>query len=191
MFFIENNIGRALENSDSQIEVIGSRVSQCAMIQGCVKSCEPIVIDGSIDGTISCDDLVIVNKNAYVNGTIYAKEVRVYGVVDGPIEAEVVVISATGKHTGYIVAINIVIDGVNDGDILARERLLINKDAKVIAVDINTQIVTVYGDISGVIRASEIVDLKKSGVINGDIYTDNFQAHSSGVIWGLVQRYCN
>jgi len=45
-----------------------------------------IRIDGEVTGEISCEGLVVIGKNAIVNGKIYATEVIIAGKFEGEIE---------------------------------------------------------------------------------------------------------
>ncbi len=167
----------------------GSKISRCMVINGPIKSCEPIVIDGIVNGEVVCEDSVIVSSGAIVKGEIYAKEVRIDGIVEAPIEANLVAISKDGSLTGYMIVTDAFIEGKSDGDILVKESLYIQKGAKVSTLETKAQVITISGEIIGDIIASEIVDLKKSAIVDGNIYTDELETQKGSVIFGLIYRY--
>ena len=186
-----NNRDTTNLNSENIIKnpTVGSKISRCMVIDGPIRSCEPITIDGKVNGQIECDDCVVISHGAFVSGKIFAKEVIVDGIVEAPIEADSVVVSKNGLLTGYIIATDVVIEGKSDGDILAKETLIVKNGADVTTVEVKTQIATIEGEISGTIIASEIVDLKSSATVDGDIYTDDIQRTKGATLLGSINRY--
>jgi len=109
----------------------GSVVSKCMVVNGDIKSCEPIIIEGKVEGNIKCEDIVVVLSGGFVAGKIEAKEVRLDGQIEGPIEANIVEQLKDAKQEGYILANVAILNGVVDGDIVCKESLEIGADAKI------------------------------------------------------------
>lgn len=158
-------------------------------INGSVKSCESIVVDGTINGDVTCDDTILISRGAFVTGSIIAKEIVVDGIVKGPLEANSVVVNCNAIQTGYIIATDIKILGIVDGDILARESLVIEKSAKVKAYDIKAQIITMSGSVEADVTATEIIEMKCGAVISGDLSTNDLQIDGQSKVLGQVKRY--
>ena len=192
LFGKKNNIKNATSLDGKDIiknPTTGSKISRCMTINGPLKSCEPIIVYGKVNGQIECDDCIIITKGAFVSGKILAKEVRIDGIVEAPIEADIVVISKSGLLTGYIIATNVIIEGKSDGDILAKELLDVKRGANATTVETEGQIVTIDGEISGTILASEIVDLKSAATVDGNIYVDDLQRSKGATVLGSINRY--
>lgn len=62
----------------------------------------PSQIDGTIEGTITSKDSVIIGETAVIDGVIKVNDITVFGKVFGSIEADKVEITETGVVTGKI-----------------------------------------------------------------------------------------
>ena len=167
----------------------GAFLSRCMTITGDVKSCEPITIEGIINGNIVCEDIVIIEKGAIVNGKIEAKEVRVDGKLIGPIEATLVEVTDFADIQGYILTKAAVINGKVDGDILAKETLEIGKNGYITTLECKSKVIFLEGKIVGNIEATELLDIKKSASINGDILTKELKSEPGSKILGSIKSY--
>lgn len=58
------------------------------LVKGNVKSEKDIRIDGTIEGSLSCDSKVVLGPTAYVKGTITCRDAVVEGKIDGDIYVE-------------------------------------------------------------------------------------------------------
>ena len=61
-------------------------INQGEKFEGKLNLSSSIRIDGEVTGEISCEGLVVIGKNAIVNGKIYATEAIIAGKFDGEIE---------------------------------------------------------------------------------------------------------
>ena len=165
----------------------GAVISKCMSIEGGLKSCEPIVISGQINGNIICEDIVVILNTGRVKGKIEAKEVRLDGNIEGPIEASIVELTETSKQEGYILATTAIINGELDGDIAAKESLEIGKDAKVTTYECKADTITVEGELNGLITANKLLDLKSSAKVRGDISTKELNSELGSQIIGSIK----
>jgi cytoskeletal protein CcmA (bactofilin family) len=79
------------------------------------------------------------------------------------------------------------IDGRVEGTIEVRDHsLVIGPDADIRA-DIIAKTVTVHGSVTGTITANEKVDIKDSGVVEGDILAPRLAMADGGVLRGRVE----
>ena len=79
--------------------IIGTDVK----IKGNLKNKGPILINGIVDGEISCDESVTIGESAKVTGPVKAKNILVSGSVNGTVDAsEKLEIDPTGQITGDI-----------------------------------------------------------------------------------------
>jgi len=167
---------------------VGGKVSRCMVVNGDLKSCEPIIIDGIVNGDILCDDSVVLHKGGRVVGKIEAKSILLEGFCEGPLEAERVELSVGSQLTGYIVASKVRVAGSVDGDILARESLEVCESGRVIAYEtISEQIIT-KGYIQGEVTAKELLDIRATATIEGDVQVKELRSEGSGKIFGAISR---
>jgi len=165
----------------------GAIISKCMSIEGDLKSCEPIVVSGQIKGNIVCEDIVVVLNTGRVEGKIEAKEVRVDGKLEGPIEALVVELTKGAKQEGYILSTTAIINGELDGDIIAKESLEIGKDAKVTTYECKADTITIEGDISGLITANKLLDVRSLAKVRGEISTKELNSELGSQIIGSIK----
>ena len=176
------------ERSLVNIPEVGSKISRCMVIEGEVKSCEPIIIDGTINGNVVCDDCVVVQKSGIVKGKIEAKTILLEGIVKGPLEAKDIELSSSAKLTGYILANRAKIAGSVDGDILAKEYLEVCEDARVLTYECVSAKMVVKGYIQGDVVANELLDIRAGAVIEGDAKVKEFQTEGSAKVLGAISR---
>jgi len=166
----------------------GGLVSRCMVINGDLKSCEPIIIDGTVHGDIICDDSVVVQKSGIVYGKIEAKSILLEGHCEGPLEASRVELSVGAELVGYIVASKVRVAGSVDGDILARDSLEICQNGRVIAYEVLSNSMVVEGFIQGDVTAKEFLELRASATIEGDVLVKELQSEGAGKIFGAISR---
>ena len=91
----------------------------------------------------------------------------------GSSKLEETIISRGVKIDGKITSSgNIRIDGEIQGDIFSKGNITIGEDAKVDG-QINANVITVGGKVSGIIKAKDKMILNSKGYLNGDIFTKN------------------
>src|SRR4051812_17096421 len=75
--------------------IIGAEIK----ITGNIEASVDLMIEGSVEGDISCKTL-IVGENGSIKGNIIADRARIGGKVDGVIDARDLAIEASGAFTG-------------------------------------------------------------------------------------------
>jgi len=164
----------------------GTIVSKCMTIDGDLKSCEPIVVEGILNGNITCEDIVIVSKSAFVLGKIEAKEIRIDGRVEGPLEASVVELTNKANLEGYILADISVINGKVDGDILVKETLEIGASSVINCLECKASIIRIEGSLKGIITASKLLDVASSAKVSGSINVKELKSEDGAKIVGNI-----
>jgi cytoskeletal protein CcmA (bactofilin family) len=167
----------------------GTIISKCMTISGDLKSCEPIVIEGILDGNIKCEDIVIVSRTASVIGKIEAKELRVDGRVEGPVEAAVVELTQNSNQEGYILAKVAIVNGNLDGDIVCEESLEIGEDANVDSYECQASTITVEGSLKGIITAKKLLDIGAGAKVVGSIKAKEIKSELGSRIEGKIAQY--
>lgn len=167
----------------------GAIISKCMSVNGDVKSCEPITVEGHIVGDILCEDIVVILYGGSITGKIEAKEVRVDGRVEGPIEAKIVEQTKTANHEGYILADIGILNGVTDGDIVCRETLEIGQDANIECYECKAEIITVDGKLNGNITASKLLEARESATLKGKIKVKELKSEAGSKILGSIENF--
>ena len=80
---------------------VPSIISFGTKIKGNILSGDVIHIDGAIEGNIVCEELIIGSRG-HVYGQIKAKNLSIYGLLQGSAEAETVMIAKGARVTGDI-----------------------------------------------------------------------------------------
>lgn len=88
---------------------VPSIISFGTKIKGNILSGDVIHIDGSLEGNIMCEELIIGSRG-HVYGQIKAKSLSIYGMLQGSAEAENVMIAKGARVTGDIVHTSIAIE---------------------------------------------------------------------------------
>jgi len=84
------------------LQSISTLISEGCVLEGNFKAPLFVRIDGQVTGDITIEEGVILGEKSLVKGNIITKEIIVYGVVNGNINAESLEIKHTGKITGDI-----------------------------------------------------------------------------------------
>ncbi|MBR2298961.1 MAG: polymer-forming cytoskeletal protein [Alphaproteobacteria bacterium] len=88
---------------------VPSIISFGTRIKGNILSGDVIHIDGTIEGNIMCEELIIGSKG-HVYGQIKAKNLSIYGFLQGSSEAENVIITKGARVIGDIVHQSIAVE---------------------------------------------------------------------------------
>ena len=88
---------------------VPSIISFGTKIKGNILSGDVIHIDGSLEGNIACEELIIGSRG-HVYGQIKAKSLSIYGMLQGSAEAENVVIAKGARVTGDILHTSIAVE---------------------------------------------------------------------------------
>lgn len=167
----------------------GATISKCMSISGDIKSCEPITIEGNVYGDIVCEDIVVILFGGSVVGKIEAKEVRLDGRLEGPIEATIVEQTQNANHVGYILADIAILNGNTDGDIICKETLEIGENANIECYECKAETITVDGHLGGNIIAKKTLEARENSTINGSIKTDELKSEIGSKILGTIESF--
>jgi len=169
----------------------GAVISKCMTINGGIKSCEPITIDGHVIGDILCEDIVVIVYGGSVIGKIKAKEVRVDGRLEGPIEAKIVEQTNSANCEGYIIADIAILNGKTDGDIICKETLEIGEGANIECFECKAETISVDGTLKGNITATKLLEAKETSVIKGVIKTKELKSDAGSKILGKIDNFAS
>lgn len=85
-------------------------IAQGTRIKGNITTDCHLHIDGEFEGKIDSKNTVMIGKNGYVNGEIYANKLIISGKLKGLTESDAVEISSQGRFEGVITSTELVIE---------------------------------------------------------------------------------
>ncbi len=85
-------------------------IAQGTKIKGEINTDCHLHIDGELEGTIRSKNTVMIGKNGYVNGDIFANKLIVSGKFKGTTESDSVEIVSLGRFEGVIASTELVIE---------------------------------------------------------------------------------
>lgn len=102
-------LARKMNSGNAQAASVPSIVSENTQVQGDIISSGIVHIDGQVEGDISCEELVIGIKGV-VKGAVTAKNINLYGCLNGKASAENLFIAKTAKLIGDACHVTIAIE---------------------------------------------------------------------------------
>lgn len=88
-----------------------SIINKGVSVVGTITSCDSILINGNVDGTVKCETSIIVEKSGYIKGSLIAEDIYIDGYVHGNINASnKAVLTETAKIVGDITTENLIVD---------------------------------------------------------------------------------
>jgi len=85
-------------------------ISSHASLQGSITTKHSIVIQGHVEGLLSSDECVTIDKEGSCHGEIVAKEIVIKGFFDGKVTCDLLSISNGGIFKGHIESYLLVIE---------------------------------------------------------------------------------
>jgi cytoskeletal protein CcmA (bactofilin family) len=164
-------------------------ITSCMKVTGDLDGSDTIHIDGHVIGNITVSNTLVIGKSGVVEGEIEAKHVIINGESKGKIKCEHLEVMQTGKVSRYIEAIELILDGIIDGDITGIESIKILANANIHAVSLKSKTITVHGQVQGTVIASEILEIGKKGFVEGQITVKNIKTEEGGRMIGTMSTY--
>lgn len=164
-------------------------VTACTEITGDLKGSDTVHVDGTLNGNISVDNMVVIGKSGIINGNIKAQKIMVNGSVKGSMTCVDLEIMQSGKVSHKIDADTITLDGEVEGTIVAKSSINILKNAQVNADLLKSKKVIVNGTIEGKIIATELLEVGKDGFVQGEIVVKNIKTQEGGRMIGSMATY--
>jgi len=99
------------------LQAISTLISDGSTISGNLKAPAVARIDGHVTGDVNIDEGLILGEKGLIVGNVNTKEMVVYGTVNGNITTQSLEIKGTGKITGDIETITLLVEagGVYNG----------------------------------------------------------------------------
>lgn len=98
-------------------QAISTLISTDCIVGGSLTAPAVARIDGQVDGDVMVAEGLILGEKGLITGNVVTKEMVVYGTVQGNITVESLEIKATGKITGDIATVTLLVEagGIYNG----------------------------------------------------------------------------
>jgi cytoskeletal protein CcmA (bactofilin family) len=179
--------GKKSEVSNSSGVGSATIITSCTKIDGDIVGDDTVHIDGSVDGNVSVNNIVVIGKSGSVKGNIKAQKVICSGNIEGSVECEDIEILEGSTVSHKISSDIIIINGEFKGEILCN-RALIDEQGLVSNV-LQAKEVTVKGTFSGDV-ACDTLTTKSTGLIKGSMFVKNI-LNEGGNVEGAIGQYKN
>jgi cytoskeletal protein CcmA (bactofilin family) len=99
------------------LQAISTLISEGSIITGNLMAPAVARIDGQVNGDVQVNEGLILGEQGFITGNINTKEMIVYGTVHGNITVQSLEIKGTGKITGDIETVTLLVEagGVYNG----------------------------------------------------------------------------
>lgn len=181
------------ESTTVEVKPSGSKsttiITSCMAIQGDIKGCGTIHIDGTVDGNLDIEDTIVIGKSGVVNGNISAKKIMISGTLKGTLNCDLLEITQTGVVSHKITAKKIVSDGKLNATLVATEMIHITQNGRVETDKMQSKHMLVNGQIVGNIIASELLEINKEGQVKGEMTVKKLKVTEGGLMLGTMLTY--
>ena len=164
-------------------------ITGCMNINGDIKGCGMIHIDGIVHGDLNIDETVVIGASGSVYGNIKSKKVIVSGKLEGSVSCTSLEVTKTGIISDKIVAKDIVADGTVDATLIADESIRVTENANITTEHMQSKYITVNGHINGNVTASELLEINKDGEVKGKMIVKKIKVTEGGLMLGTMLTY--
>ncbi|NOR55333.1 MAG: hypothetical protein GQ531_03935 [Sulfurovum sp.] len=166
-----------------------SIITSCTKVQGDFVGGDTIHIDGNVIGNITVTNTVVIGKSGVVEGNVEAKHVIINGQLKGSVKCEKLEVLTSGKVSKYIEGKELILEGDITGDITGHESIDVLEKSTVHAICIKSKKITVAGKIKGTVLASELLEIKAKGFVEGQISAKSIKTEEGGRMVGTMSTY--
>ncbi|MCB4751741.1 MAG: polymer-forming cytoskeletal protein [Sulfurovum sp.] len=164
-------------------------IMECMEIQGNVKGCGVVHVDGKIHGDLTIDGDIIIGKEGVIHGNVSAKKIIISGKISGSTKCEALEVTQTGELADTIVASKIVSDGKLEAIITDCESIHITTNGQIVTKKMVGKNIVINGKVEGNIIATELLEISKSGIVKGEIQVKKIKVSEGGLMLGTMLTY--
>lgn len=85
-------------------------ISKGCIVEGRIESDVFIRIDGHVKGDVFSGEGLIVGENGLIEGNVHAREIVIFGTVNGTVKADYIDIKSSGKILGELHTISLKVE---------------------------------------------------------------------------------
>ena len=136
----------------------------------------------------SSSSRTFISKEMEVTGNFKGKgAVQVEGILHGNISVDSVVIGEQGVVNGIIQATSVIINGKLKGSIECTSLEVMGNG--IISNNVTSKNLKVLGKVDGKVTVTELLDIRASGSINGDITIGRIKIEDGAKVIGSIKEY--
>ena len=158
-------------------------------VKGSIDGGGSLIIGGNFEGDINVEKTIFVEKDAKVNATIRANEVKISGNFEGNIYANLVEVTSNGTFKGTINSNKTFLGGNIDGIINSVASVVITESGKLNTKRCRSKMIKIVGSVNGKVIASELLEITNGGKVEGTIITKGIKTEQGGSVIGNIQTY--
>jgi cytoskeletal protein CcmA (bactofilin family) len=164
-------------------------ITKCMSVSGETSGCGTLHIDGTYHGNIKEVERLIIGIDGEVKGEISAGHVTISGLFEGKILCEHLEIQQSGKVSDEIITKRANINGEVHATIHAKEYIVVEKNGFLHTKNLQSKKVSVQGKIDGKIIATDLIEIKKTGTVEGEMIVKSIKVEEGGCMLGTMSTY--
>jgi len=164
-------------------------ITSCMEVTGNLHGSDTVHIDGKVVGDIIVSNTLVIGKSGMVQGEVKAKNAIINGKLEGSIICETLEVMQTGEVSKQIQADTMILDGTVTGHVIGLKSIEIQSNAKLTVEKLESKKITVSGSVKGNIVASELLEINRTGSIEGEISVKNIKTAEGSRMVGTMSTY--
>lgn len=164
-------------------------MTQCMQINGDIKGCGAIHIDGIVHGDVDVEESIVIGKSGKVFGNLRSKKIIISGEHKGKLECHTLEVTQSGVVSHEIKADEVISDGKIDAILNIKEKIHVTKNGTVVTEKLQSRYIMVNGHIEGNISASELLEINQDGHVKGEMTVKKIKVAEGGLMLGTMLTY--
>jgi cytoskeletal protein CcmA (bactofilin family) len=184
--------GTSTEADSTKRESTGATetiITSCMEMQGDIRGCGSLYIDGILHGNIETEEGVTVGREGKVFGQITTRHLTVSGTIEGKVVAQEIDVTQSGVVSDNIQTKILRCDGTLKANIQASDAIEITSNGRVETPHMESRHVIISGSVVGNLTATELLEIEQTGRIEGEMTITKIKVAEGGTVLGQMQTY--
>ena len=164
-------------------------ITSCMEVTGNLHGSDTVHIDGKVVGDIIVSNTLVIGKSGIVQGEVKAKNAIINGKLEGSIICETLEVMETGEISKQIQADTMILDGTVTGHVFGLKSIEIQSNAQLTVEKIESKKIIVSGSVKGNLVASELLEINRTGSVEGEISVKNIKTAEGSRMVGTMSTY--
>ena len=164
-------------------------ITSCMEVTGNLHGSDTVHIDGKVVGDIIVSNTLVIGKSGIVQGEVKAKNAIINGKLEGSIICETLEVMETGEISKQIQADTMILDGTVTGHVIGLKSIEIQSNAQLTVEKIESKKIIVSGSVKGNLVASELLEINRTGSVEGEISVKNIKTAEGSRMVGTMSTY--
>ena len=164
-------------------------ITSCMEVTGNLHGSDTVHIDGKVVGDIIVSNTLVIGKSGMVQGEVKAKNAIINGKLEGSIICETLEVMETGEISKQIQADTMILDGTVTGHVIGLKSIEIQSNAQLTVEKIESKKIIVSGSVKGNLVASELLEINRTGSVEGEISVKNIKTAEGSRMVGTMSTY--